>query len=90
MSLPGDLPAEDAVTSPEGRRLLALHVFFQSPWERLANRLWAVDVTGKVVRDGSLRDRLACWCDRRDTAWRKRWGARWPERPPAKWRRPSA
>lgn len=75
--------------SQEGPKMLLLHVFFQGPWERASAWLWCHD-TDREVHDGSLRDRLACFCDKRDTAWRKRWAARWPERPKDKWRRPDA
>lgn len=68
------------------RRLL-IFVFYQGPWDRAA--LWLYGIKGNTivreVPDGSLRSRLAEWCDRRDTKWREKWARRWPDRKPHSW-----
>ncbi len=72
-----------------GRRLL-LAVRYSGPWERAQLWLDAIDPrtgeTRKDVRDGSLRSRLAAFCDRRDYAWRARWERRGTD-PPPRWKR---
>jgi len=70
---------------------MAVTLRFEGPWERLGLWLLAIDRTTKEirfeVRQGSLRDRLAGFCDRRDIAWRRKWARRYPELPLAIWER---
>lgn len=61
-----------------GTRLL-LNTKYEGPWERLASWLWKLhkaDADGNhapehYVADGSVRDRLAIWAERRDRDWRE-------------------
>lgn len=69
----------------EGAKMLYLSVFYDGPWDRLAGLLWGVN-SGRLVSDGSLRDRLATFCDSRDTAWRRRY-VRIGQLPPDRWLR---
>jgi hypothetical protein len=68
------------------RRRLLISVFYEGPWERLASWLWAVGREDKVVRDGSLRDRLACRADYRDRLWCYRYALRGRD-PHPRWKR---
>ncbi len=58
-------------TSEVRERAFLISIFWKGPWERVAGMLWAIngDEIRRVVPDGSLRDRLACWCDYRDRIW---------------------
>jgi len=73
------------------RTLIA--ALYEGPWERAETWLSAIDWrTGEIWRevpDGSLRDRLANFCDRRNTAWRDKW-ARRQDDPPPRWKRRTA
>jgi hypothetical protein len=73
----------------EEKRIL-LSVRYESPWERLFTWLWAIDADTDEPRfevaPGTLRDRLACFCDERDSAWRERY-VRSGRTPRARWRR---
>jgi hypothetical protein len=79
--------------SPEMRRLM-ISISHEGPWDRLSGWLLGYDRrTGRLrfeVRDGSLRERLAVFCEARDVAWRNRWAARHPRQPPARWKRTEA
>lgn len=76
------------ITDIQAKRLL-IFIFYVSPWNRAATWLSGIDrKTNQIilaVPDDSLRARLAEWCDRRDTAWRHKWAARWPDRKPPSW-----
>lgn len=69
----GTLPPPDLLkdVSKVSDRAFLISIFWKSPWERVAERLWAISGTEirREVKDGSLRDRLACWCDYRDRIW---------------------
>lgn len=70
---------------------LLVFIRYEGPWERLGMWLLAIDRKTNEIRfevpEGSWRDRLSDWCDRRDIAWRRKWAARWPEHPAAIWER---
>lgn len=73
------------------RRRVFLWVWYEGPWERLATWFWGIsrrtnDFKGFEVPDGCLRDKIATWCDNRDTAWRNRYAAS-GRFPPRWWRR---
>ncbi len=77
-----------ACDAPDRRLLFAVR--YCGPWERAAAWLDAVDPdtgeTRKNVRDGSLRSRLAAFCERRDAAWQARRTGR-DDGPPPRWER---
>lgn len=70
---------------------LLVFIRYEGPWERLWLWLMAIDRTTNEIKfevpEGSLRDRLADFCDRRDIAWRRRWARRYPVLPRAVWER---
>lgn len=71
-------------------RMAYITLLWESPWERLMAWLWAIRRRDGTIRreiiPGTLRDRLACACDRRDARWRKRWALSFDD-PPHRWRR---
>lgn len=94
MSTAGSDPLEDPdhpvwqPGSPANRRLM-LHLRFEGPWERAMHWLFATRPDGTIwrtVRQGSVREWLATWCEMRDIAWRTRHACRGSE-PSARWRR---
>lgn len=59
-----------------------LWIFYQGPWDRLSNWIWQHG----EVKDDSIRDRIACFCDERDFKWREKFVAR-GTKPSAMWER---
>lgn len=69
---------------------LYISVFYKGPWERIGAWLLAIDRNNQIRREikpGTIRDRLADWAERRNTAWASRWAARYPRRPHQRWER---
>jgi hypothetical protein len=68
------LPPPDLLegVSKVSDRAFLISMFWKGPWERAAERLWAITAEGEITRvvpEGSLRDQLASWCDYRDRIW---------------------
>lgn len=76
--------------STEVKAALLISIFYQGPWEYLESALRSIDPKTlaliREVPEGSLRDRLADWCERRDAAWRMRY-VRAHREPSRTWRR---
>lgn len=76
-------------TSLAGRRLV-IETLYEGPFERIANRLWAIDPKTNTLRfevsEGTARDRLALLADRAHRVWINHYAIRQAE-PADRWKR---
>lgn len=67
----------ELIEKDRGNDRLLLSIMYSGPYEKIEAWAWTIDrrtlEIRKEIPEGSWRDRLASWAERKDHAWRERY-----------------